>query len=206
MTTATGSPAKRTLSVASRVNSGVGPPTASRAMSASGPGTVIVSSSAPVSAATTPGSSRAAETSTESTRACASGERTNAACSIPGSLMSSTYRPAPVRMRGSSERLMLAPVYRSAAIAVMAPPRSAPPGALGGQQDAVDDALVAGAAADVAGQRLADLLLVGIRVGAEERRRLHDHPGRAETALEAVRVPHRLLQRAQLPTPRPCPL
>ena len=32
----------------------------------------------------------AAETSTASTRAWASGERTNAACSIPGSLMSST--------------------------------------------------------------------------------------------------------------------
>ena len=40
-----------------------------RAISASGPGTVIASSSAPVNAATTPGSSRAAETSTDSTRA-----------------------------------------------------------------------------------------------------------------------------------------
>ncbi len=81
-----------------------------RAISASGPGTVIASRSAPVSTATTPGSARAAETSTESTRAWAIGERTNAACSMPGSLMSSTYRPAPVRMRGSSERLTLAPV------------------------------------------------------------------------------------------------
>ena len=110
ITIATGSPTRRTLSVASRVNSGVGPAGANSASSGSGAGTVIASRSAPVRTATTPGSSRAAEASTESTSACANGERTNAACSIPGSLMSSTYRPAPVRMRGSSERLMLAPV------------------------------------------------------------------------------------------------
>src|SRR6516225_10585341 len=67
----------------------------------------------------------------------------------------------------------------------------------GGQQDAIDDALVARASADVAGQRLADLLLVGVRVIAEERGRLHDEPRRAETALEAVRIPHGLLQGAQ---------
>src|SRR6202034_2249226 len=149
MTIATGSPAKRTLSVASNVNSGVGPCQPMSAISASGPGTVIASTSAPVYAATTPGSSRAAETSTESTRACAIGERTNAARSIPRSLMSSTYRPAPVRIRGSSERLMLAPVYRSAAIAVIVAPLALTV-AFGGQQDAIDDALVAGAAADVA--------------------------------------------------------
>ena len=40
--------------------------------------------------AMTPGSAWAAETSTARTRPWASGERTNAACSIPGSLMSST--------------------------------------------------------------------------------------------------------------------
>src|SRR4051795_4363187 len=68
---------------------------------------------------------------------------------------------------------------------------------LGGQQDAVDDALVAGAPADVAGQCFADLLLVGVRMAAEECGGLHDEPRRAETALEAVRIPHRLLQRAQ---------
>src|SRR5580658_11093967 len=69
--------------------------------------------------------------------------------------------------------------------------------ALGGQQDAVDDALVAGAPADVAGERFADLLLAGVGVDGEERGGLHDKPRRAETALEAVRIPHRLLQRAQ---------
>ena len=59
---------KRTLSVASRVNSGVGPAQPRKAISGSGPGTVIASRSAPVSTATTPGSAFAAETSTESTR------------------------------------------------------------------------------------------------------------------------------------------
>src|SRR5208337_3817509 len=48
MTIATGSPMKRTLSVASRVNSGVGPAPPIRAISGSGPGTVIASSSARV--------------------------------------------------------------------------------------------------------------------------------------------------------------
>src|SRR5256885_16735968 len=70
--------------------------------------------------------------------------------------------------------------------------------ALGGQQDAIDDALVARAPADVARQRLADLLLAGVGVIAEERGGLHDKPRRAETALETVRIPHRLLQRPQL--------
>src|SRR5215469_9166488 len=120
--------------------------------------------------------------------------------------MSSTYRPAPVRMRGSSERLMLAPVYRSAAIAAMIATFLNADGSLGGQQDAIDDALVASAPADVAGQRLSDLLLAGVRMVAEERGSLHDHARRAETALEAMRIPHRLLQCAQSPTRLPFPL
>src|SRR5215469_6182932 len=79
-------------------------------------------------------------------------------------------------------------------------------GPLGGQQNAIDDALVASAPADVAGQRVADLLLVGVRMVPEERGGLHDHARRAEPALEAMRIPHRLLQRAQPPTRLPFPL
>ena len=57
------------LAVASSVNSGTGPVLPISSDSASGPGTVISSISAPMSTATTPGSARAAETSTERTRA-----------------------------------------------------------------------------------------------------------------------------------------
>src|SRR5262245_28112949 len=44
-------------------------------------------------------------------RACACGLRTNAAWSIPGSLMSSTNRPSPRKRRGSSLRGTDAPKY-----------------------------------------------------------------------------------------------
>src|SRR6516164_3224627 len=64
---------------------------------------------------------------------------------------------------------------------------------LRGEQDPVDDALVAGAAADVAGDRLSDLVLLRVWVLAQELRRGHHHPRRAEAALERERVPEGLL-------------
>ena len=75
---------------ASRLYSAAGPPPPIIASSGSGPRTVISSRSSPVSTATTPGSARAADASTARTRPWASGERTKAACSIPGSVTSST--------------------------------------------------------------------------------------------------------------------
>src|SRR5262245_28232622 len=64
--------------------------------------------------------------------------------------------------------------------------------------DRPQDPLVAGAAAEVAGQALSYLLLGRIRVVAEERGDRHDEPGRAEAALEPVIVAERGLHRRQL--------
>ena len=57
-------------------------------------------------------------------------------------------------------------------------------GTTSGEEHALDDALVAGAAADVAGQLLAHLALVGVGLVAQQRERRHHEAGRAEPALE----------------------
>src|SRR4051794_2580942 len=71
-----------------------------------------------------------------------------------------------------------------------APPR-------GGGLHRPDDALVAGAAAQVARQRLADLLLARRRVAPQQVLRGDDLPGDAEAALDRTRVQERLLQIGQ---------
>src|SRR3954454_4821014 len=63
--------------------------------------------------------------------------------------------------------------------------------------DGLDDVHVAGAAADLAGDRPADLLFRRVRVLREERARRQHHPGRAEPALEAVLLLEPLLERVQ---------
>src|SRR5687767_8375545 len=67
----------------------------------------------------------------------------------------------------------------------------------GGLLDGLHDVHVAGAATQVATDPFADLVLGGIRVLAEQPGGLHDHPGGAEAALEAVLVPERLLERVE---------
>src|SRR5437764_6990298 len=62
----------------------------------------------------------------------------------------------------------------------------------------LDDVLVAGAAAQVAGQRPAHVLLGGIRVLLEQGRGGHHHARGAEPALESVLLPETLLERMQL--------
>src|SRR4051794_14259132 len=67
----------------------------------------------------------------------------------------------------------------------------------GGPADGVDDVLVPGAAADVAGDRPADLLLARVSVLLEQRLRDQHHPRRAEAALEPVLLLEPLLDRVQ---------
>src|SRR5277367_5403176 len=93
-------------------------------------------------------------------RACATLLRRNAACSMPGSSTSSTNSAWPLSRRASSLRLMGAPKLRVATVSAPQP--------FGGKHDGVDDVLVAGAAAEVAGKRLANLHLIRRRRFLEE--------------------------------------
>src|SRR5580700_6933804 len=107
-------------------------------------------------------------------------------------------------MRGSSERLTLAPVYRSAMFCMLKRPRglverlAARVVVAGGSQHPVDDALISSATAEVAGQSLADFGFRRIGRFAEEGGDLHEESRCAEAALESVRVPHGLLQWVEL--------
>src|SRR5438132_9330396 len=58
----------------------------------------------------------------------------------------------------------------------------------GGRLDRFDDLGIAGAAADVAGDAEADLVLARIGVLVEQRLRHHDHARGAEAALRATQV------------------
>src|SRR3954470_4310588 len=68
----------------------------------------------------------------------------------------------------------------------------------GGVLDRVDDVLVAGAAAQIAGDAFANLLLGGGGVVGEKADRRHDHARRAVAALEAVLLPEAFLHRMEL--------
>src|SRR3954449_9884604 len=96
-------------------------------------------------------------------------------------------------MRGSSLRRTDVPVKRSA-ITIFASSCCFLLLGPGGQEHAVDNALVTGAPADVARQRFPDLGLARIRVLGEKGRDLHHESGGAEAALKAVTGGQRLLQ------------
>ena len=68
----------------------------------------------------------------------------------------------------------------------------------GNRQHRRHDPLIPGAAAQVAGELLADLLLVGVRSTAQERLGRHQEPGGAEAALQRVVLAEGALQRRQL--------
>src|SRR5687768_1265812 len=72
---------------------------------------------------------------------------------------------------------------------------------LGRPLDGLDDVLVAGAAADVPGDGPADVLLAGVRVVLQERRRRQHHARRAEPALQAVLLLEAFLDGVQLARP-----
>ena len=67
-----------------------------------------------------------------------------------------------------------------------------------GGQDRLDDVVVARAAADVALEPLAHLVLARVGVLLQQVGGAHQHAGRAEAALQAVMLAERLLQRVQL--------
>src|SRR5207249_2196466 len=72
----------------------------------------------------------------------------------------------------------------------------------GGPLDRLHDVVVAGAAAEVALELVADLLFRRLRIALEQLVGGHDHTRRAEAALEPVLLPEPLLDRMQLAVPR----
>src|SRR5829696_3274230 len=134
-----------------------------------------------------------------------------------GRTTSSMYSPWPRMKRGSSLRFFECPIPPTSSVVVTgcassvivvsseSGGRRAGLGRrLGGPElggtllDGLDDVHVARAAAQVAGDPLADLVLGRIGVLLQQVGGLHDHAGGAEAALEAVLVPERLLERVQL--------
>ena len=71
----------------------------------------------------------------------------------------------------------------------------------GGHLDRPDDLVVAGAAAEVAGDGVADLVLARLRVALQQGDGGHDHPGGADAALQPPLLDEGLLHRVQLPVP-----
>src|SRR5207247_8112489 len=61
-----------------------------------------------------------------------------------------------------------------------------------------DDVLIAGAAAEIAFDAVADLGVGGRRVALQQLFRSHDHAGRAEAALQAMLIPESLLHVVQM--------
>src|SRR5213596_1800061 len=155
----------------------------------SGPGRQYAPRSTAVYTAATPGRARAAEASTLARRAWACWLRRKATCSSPSSGTSSTKSARPVRSRASSLRRTRAPI----------PLRAWGGGGGGatGESHGRDDVLVTGAAAQIPGQRLADLALVRIGMLAQERHERHEDARRAEAALQPVSLAERGLKRMQ---------
>src|SRR5213596_75823 len=155
----------------------------------SGPGRQYAPRSTAVYTAATPGRARAADASTLVRRAWACWLRRKATCSSPSSGTSSTKSARPVRSRASSLRRTRAPI----------PLRAWGGGGGGatGESHGRDDVLVTGAAAQIPGQRLADLALVRIGMLAQERHERHEDARRAEAALQPVGLAERGLERMQ---------
>src|SRR5882757_4181711 len=103
---------------------------------------------------------------------------------MPGSSTSSMNKAWPVRSLRSSLRLTGSPNVRVDIPSAPHPNR--------GRHHGVDDVLVAGAAAEIARQRLADLVFAGRGVFVEKCRHGHENAGRAVAALQAVMIMHRL--------------
>ncbi len=166
---------------------------AARGRRSCGPGT-----SSWVRMACTPGSASAAAKSIERIAACGCGLRRVVPHSIPSAHRSDEYANSPFTLSLPSGRSALSPMPsripgdRTSAVPVAltrSPSRCEP--------HRVEDLLVAGAAAEVAGERLADLGLARRGVAREQVVRRHDQARRAEAALHRARLEEGLLDRME---------
>ena len=155
--------------------------------------------------AATFGCASARDVSIETMRACAYGLRRIAPCTMPGRRMSSRYVPLPRMKRASSLRFRRPkPIGRSvlalgrfSTVAMLRPPvsrrlRTRRPSAPRRRCSC------SRAAADRARDSRTDLVVGRIRVLVEQRARRHQHPRRAEAALQRVRLVEAHLHRIEL--------
>src|SRR3989442_760771 len=187
-TAATGWPAKTTRSIASTACARVGAFFFSSGMSAA------------VSTARTPGSARARLTSMRRMRAWAWGLRRSLACRRPRGLRSATYWTWPVTFSGPSGRGMERPMpFTSRVVFITVAMKSAPPAGrgAGGLGDRGQHLRIPRAAAEIAGDTVADLFLGRTRVLRQERGGGHQHSRDAEATLGDALAHERLLQRVQ---------
>src|ERR1700732_772964 len=143
---------------------------------------------------TTPGIVAAAAPSMRRSRAWACTLRRSATWTSRGGWRSSTKVPAPVSSRGSSSRCTRAPTSfgRTSSIALRRPaPGDRCP-------YCVDNVLAAGAATEIAAEAVADFVVGSERPLAQEIDGGHQHPRRAEPALQRVMLAERLLQTVEL--------
>src|SRR5712671_3595018 len=123
-------------------------------------------------------------------RACACGLRRKATSTVPGNLMSETNSPRPCRCRSSSRRSSEAPTPQLS----FGIDRST---LQHGRRirDGGDDIGIAGAAADVAGEAVADLALRAGTASADQVARGDQHRRRAEAALQPMALMKTAAQR-----------
>src|SRR3989441_424748 len=191
-TAATGSPTKRTLSWASACSSWL---TGRMPKGRGGP--------FPVSPASPPPRASALVVSTVTMRACACGLRSSLQYSMRGRNRSSANLVTPVTFAVASSLRWALPTTRSLAPAIHAlvlRRRGLPPHPSGRQLDRLVDLDVAGAAAEVAGQRLLDLVARRRGVPREQRLGGEQERRRAVAALRRAQLGERFLQRVQAST------
>src|SRR6266851_8834386 len=104
---------------------------------------------------------------------------------MPGIWMSSTYVAVPVMRRGSSLRRMLLPTRVSVLVMVVAMIALLRSGFRRASLHRIHNVLIAGAAAQIAFEAVADLFLGGLRIALQQLVRGHDHARCTETALQA---------------------
>ncbi len=146
--------------------------------------------SSPDHAPTTSACASAGVTSTFVMRACAYGLRTIAEIDHPGDV----HVVHPLRLPLEKLAVLFSLDRHADRSADFDLRRSAHPRH---RPDRVDDVLVAGAAADVALERVADLVLARARILGEQAHRREHHPARAVAALKRVMRVEALLQRME---------
>ena len=165
-------------------------------------GVITFASSAPVTTATTPGAFSPSAASMFLMRACACGERTNATCAMRGKrdvadiLAAPLRQPRQIRPRhraadigvrpvegGEARRLIVGDFHCFTALACAT-----------ATFDRIDDRLIAGAAAVIAGHVRADRFAAGHAAARQKFLRADQHARRAEAALQRVAALERRLQ------------